>query len=251
FDRALVIGLGTGNTLRTVSRLPFQSIDVAELSPNLVEAAKNWFSDVNGGVLERDPRVQVSIADGRNFLLLSRQRYDMLTIEITSLWINGEADLYNKEFYELCRSHLGEHGVLQQWVALHHLRQQDLLVLLNTARLVFPHVALFQNPTQPMAFLIASNSPLEIEYQQMASFDSDPSIHRELSLAGAHTTWNLLGELVLFENSFRNAVAYLPQVAGLPADFVSSDLNPYLEYASPRGLTLTYDTTVQNVSFLH
>src|SRR5258708_23621095 len=29
FDQALVIGLGTGHTLRTVARLPFQQIDAA------------------------------------------------------------------------------------------------------------------------------------------------------------------------------------------------------------------------------
>lgn len=39
FERALVIGLGTGNTLRSVARFPFRQIDVAELSPKLVEAA--------------------------------------------------------------------------------------------------------------------------------------------------------------------------------------------------------------------
>jgi len=57
FDRALVIGLGTGNTLRAVAQMPFQKIDAAELAPQVVEAALLWFADVNGRVFDRDPRV--------------------------------------------------------------------------------------------------------------------------------------------------------------------------------------------------
>src|SRR5207237_7940796 len=141
FDRALVIGLGTGNTLRTVAHLPFRRVDAVELAPQVVEAARQWFSDVNDRVFDHDLRLKLSVGGGGNFLLLSRERYDMITIEVTSLWVTGEADLYNREFYELCRSHLSEHGVLQQWVALRHLRARALLVVLNTAAQVFRHVA--------------------------------------------------------------------------------------------------------------
>ena len=124
FDRALVIGLGTGNTLRALCRLPFRQIDVAELAPHVVDAARKWFQDVNGGVFDRDPRVKMHVTDGRNFLLLSSHRYDVISVEVSSIWIAGEADLYNKEFYELCRSRLNDRGVLQQWVQLHHMRQR-------------------------------------------------------------------------------------------------------------------------------
>jgi len=250
FERALVIGLGTGNTLRTVAKFPFRQIDVAELSPKLVEAAREWFGDVNGRVLDRDPRVALSIADGRNFLLLSRQRYDMITIEVTSLWISGEADLYNKEFYELCRYHLAEHGVLQQWVALHHLRDKDLLVVLNTAAQVFPHVAFFQSPDEGHGLLIASSSPLGLDYRLIAGFDEDPGEQQELKELGLPSSWSLLGELVLYDSSFRRATALLPRVAGLRPDFVSTDLRPYLEYQVPKGIALPHDTTVPNTILL-
>jgi spermidine synthase len=250
FERALVIGLGIGGTLHTVGRFPFRRIDAVEIAPQLVEAARRWFSDLNEDIFDRDPRVTLTVADGRNFLLLSRQQYDLITIEITSLWISGESDLYNKEFYELCRSHLNNEGVLQQWVALHHLRTQDLLVLLNTAARVFPHVAFFCEPGQSHGLLIASSSPLECDYRQIAGFDQDPGVRQELKTIGAPSAWSLLGEVVLYDSSFRQAIALLPKLTGLRADFASTDFRPYLEYQAPKGITVPYDTTRPNLEFL-
>jgi spermidine synthase len=248
FDRALVIGLGTGNTLRTLARFPFREIDVAELAPHIVDAARRWFTDVNALVFDRDPRVRLSVTDGRNFLLLSRAQYDLITIEVSSIWISGEADLYNKEFYELCRRRLTPSGVLQQWVQIHHMRPQDFLVVLNTAAQVFPHAAFFLGPEQGL--LIASASPLGIDYRRLAVFDEDAGVRRELEALGAPSLFTLLGEMVLYGNSFRQAVSALPRVTGLAADFASTDFRPYLENQTPKGNTVPYNTVPINVRLL-
>jgi spermidine synthase len=249
FEQALVIGLGTGNTLRTVASFPFRHIDTVEIAPHIVEAARLWFEDVSGRVFERDPRVRLHVADGRNFLLLSRERYDLITIEISSIWISGEADLYNQEFYELCRARLKEQGVLQQWVQIHHMRTQDFLVILNTAARVFPHVAFFLGPEQGV--LIASASPLECDYRQMETFDADPKVREELALINTPSLTALLGELTLYGESLRQALSFLPRLSGHPADFASTDFRPYLEYQTPKGNTLPYNTVSLNVNFLH
>ena len=248
FERALVIGLGTGNTLLTVSRFPFQHLDAVEIAPHIVEAARRHFMEVNGQVFDRDPRVRMSIADGRNFLLLSRKQYDLITIEITSIWISGEADLYNKEFYELCRGRLKEHGILQQWVQIHHMRTEDFLVILNTAAQVFPHVAFFQGPEQGV--LIASKSPLEIDYQKVQEFDARPGVREELGAINVPSMMSLLGELMLYGESMHTALQHLPRLSGRPADFASTDLYPYLEYQTPRGNTLPASTVFQNLNFM-
>lgn len=247
FDRALVIGLGTGNSLRTVAAFPFRNIDVVELAPSVVEATRTWFSDVNGTVLDRDPRVHLSVADGRNHLLVSRYRYDLVTIEVTSIWISGEADLYNKEFYQLCRSHLTEQGVLQQWVQVHHLRPKDFLVALNTAAQVFPHVAFFVGPEQGL--LIASSSPLDIDYQQIHAWEKVPSVRHELNLIGAHSMFSLLGEMVLYDQSYRGAISRFVQQGGFPSDFASTDVDPYLEYQTPKGNVLPSEYLIDSYFF--
>jgi spermidine synthase len=231
-----------------VAGFPFHRIDTVEIAPHIVEAARLWFEDVNERIFDRDPRVRLSVADGRNFLLLSRERYDLITIEISSIWISGEADLYNKEFYQLCRSRLKDRGVLQQWVQIHHMRTEDFLVILNTAASVFPHVAFFLGPEQGV--LVASASPLECDYQKLEAFNSNPQVRAELRAIDVPSMFALLGELMLYGNSMRQALASLPRLSGRLEGFVSTDFRPYLEYQTPRGNTLPYNTVPMNINFM-
>ncbi|KAF3996988.1 spermidine synthase [Glaciimonas immobilis] len=104
-ENALVIGYGTGATSRVLHDAGFAHIDIAELSRDVVAMANTYFSDINDGVSHL-PRVQTHITDGRNLLLLTPRKYDLISIEITSIWFAGAASLYNQEFYQLARSRL-------------------------------------------------------------------------------------------------------------------------------------------------
>jgi spermidine synthase len=248
YRRALVIGLGTGTTTRTVSLFPFQQIDVAELSPYIVEAARLWFPDVNGRVLDEDGRIRLHVTDGRNFLLLSHDQYDLITVEITSIWIAGEADLYNREFYQLCREHLSQGGVLQQWVQLHNMRTIDLLTIFNTAARVFPHLAFFVGPNQGV--LLASRSPLAFDFAKAERLESDPKIALEQQRLHLPAFSSLLGEIMLYGESLHRAIGFLPDGGGPRSHYISSDSYPYLEYATPKDNALTYNTFSANLNFL-
>jgi spermidine synthase len=247
-DRALVIGLGTGNTLRTVAHFPFRAIDVVEISPGVVEASRKWFTDVNDGIFDSDPRIRLTLGDARNFLLLSRDKYDLITIEITSLWISGEADLYNKEFYDLASKHLAPGGVLQQWVAIHHLRQEELFLVLNTAAKVFPNTAFFVGTDHGL--LIASAAPLTCNYPLVESFNHRPELQRDFAALKIPDMWALLPEMRLFGDSMRQAIDTLAKANSMRPETISTDLFPRLEYGSPKGLTLSYDTFSANYRFL-
>ena len=190
-----------------LAHFPFERIDAAELAPSIVEASREWFESVNGRVFDRDLRMHLSIADGR-ILLVSRKKYDLITIEITSIWIAGEADLYNREFYRLCREHLEQNGILQQWVQIDHMRTQDLLVILNTAAQEFPYVAFFQGPTQGL--IIASPSPLECDERLLEGFDHDPNIRSDLAAAGVPSMASLLGEMMAYGSSLDRALSADP-----------------------------------------
>ncbi|HEX3346122.1 MAG TPA: spermidine synthase, partial [Polyangiaceae bacterium] len=93
FGRALVVGVGTGVTVQETAGYPFERVDVAELSPGIVKAARTFFGGVNGGVLD-EPRVHVRFEDGRNLLVVEKDRYDLITVELTSIWFSGAANLY-------------------------------------------------------------------------------------------------------------------------------------------------------------
>jgi predicted membrane-bound spermidine synthase len=148
--RALVIGLGTGVSARTIRDAGFNKVEVAELSGDIANLAAKHFAGVNGGVMSDKQHVDVHITDGRNRLMLSKESYDLVSIEISSIWFAGAASLYNQEFYELIKSKLTKRGVLQQWVQLHRLYPHDLATVIGTLRASFPYAWLYFVGSQGM-----------------------------------------------------------------------------------------------------
>jgi predicted membrane-bound spermidine synthase len=156
-DRALVIGYGTGVTSRVLHEAGFRHLDIAELSRDVVRLADTHFAEMNNRVSSA-PGVQLHVTDGRNLLLLtpSQNLYDVVSIEITSIWFAGAASLYNREFYRLARSHMAADGVLQQWLQLHRLSPTDILTVIASLRSEFRYVSLYIIGNQ--GILIATNS---------------------------------------------------------------------------------------------
>jgi spermidine synthase len=173
FGRALVVGMGTGVTLDQTARYPFERIDVAELSPGIVQAARTFFDAVNGRVLD-DPRVHVHLEDGRNLLAVEESRYDLVTIELTSIWFAGAANLYNLDFYQAAATKLTGGGVLSQWIQLHHTTLREVASQMTTARAVFRHAAFFVGG---QGVLVLSNEPLRMRP------DTDPALEQSVVLA--------------------------------------------------------------------
>jgi spermidine synthase len=231
--RALVVGLGTGTTLGTIAAYPYDHIDVAEISPSIVEAARLFFKAPSVGALD-DPRVALHLNDGRNVLLVATEPYDLITIELTSVWFAGAASLYSREFYELTRARMTPGGVLQQWVQLHHIRRSELAVIIRTLKTVFPHVALFVGGSQ--GILVASAEPLVASKSRLDRLAERPAIRATLS--GQHLE-DLLGELVASNEDLERLVR---ETEDAP---LSTDDNLYLEYATPKGNVLDYHASLR------
>ena len=130
-------------------------MEIAELSEDVVHLANKHFAKVNKNVTSSS-EVQAHITDGRNLLLLSQNRFDVISLEISSIWFAGAASLYNQEFYRLVQTHLTPNGVLQQWVQLHHLSAIDILSIIATLRTEFQYVSLYVIGGQ--GILVATNT---------------------------------------------------------------------------------------------
>ncbi len=232
-DRALVIGLGTGTTLGTITAYPFERIDVAEISPAIVQAARRYFAGPSRGSLD-DERVQLIFNDGRNVLLLAQQPYDLITIELTSVWFAGAANLYSAEFYALCRKRLSASGVLQQWVQLHHIRRREVAVVLRTLRSAFAHVALFVSGGQ--GILVASGEPLTVSEAWLAQLEQRPDVRA--TLGEGESLRGLLDRLMLSGDAIDRFVADTAATDG--GAILSTDDNLYLEHATPKGNVMGY-----------
>ena len=190
--RALNIGLGTGTTLGVIAQFPYEEIEVAELASDIVYAADRYFSDVNRHSL-RDPRVRVHLEDGRNYLVLNRKDhlFDLISIELTSIWFAGAGNLYNDEFYKLAVRNMTADGVLQQWIQLHHMTIDDIAVILRTIKNNFKYVQLWVPKRQGV--IIASNRPLTLRAERMNELKKGfPAKHFLLE-----EPWTILGELLL------------------------------------------------------
>ena len=236
FDRALVIGLGTGTTLGTIAAYPWRRVDVAEISPSIVEAARRFFAPQMLGALE-DPRVRLDLNDGRNVLLVAAEPYDLVTIELTSVWFAGASSLYSREFYDLVRARLSRGGVLQQWVQLHHIRRAELASIVHTLRGAFAHVALFQGGEQ--GILVASDEPLVASAERLADLEKRPSLAATLS---GKRMVDLFDELLASGAELDRFVAE-SQGGGDPVP-TSTDDNLHLEYATPKGNVLNYHASL-------
>jgi spermidine synthase len=236
-ERALVIGLGTGATLGTVAAYPWKHIDVAELSPAIVEAAERFYAKANRGSLA-DSRVDLHLNDGRNVLLVATAPYDLVTIELTSVWFAGAASLYSKEFYELVAARLTPSGVLQQWVQLHHIRRRELAAIVRTLHAIFPHVALFEGGAQ--GILVASHHPLVASEARLAKLGAGEALKETL---GGKTLVEHLDRILL---SGAELDRFLADAEADGGKIISTDDNLYLEYATPKGNVLDYNESLRD-----
>jgi spermidine synthase len=225
FGRAMVVGIGTGQTAGIVGLYPFTYIDVVDFSPRVVEAADRFFSFLNLGIL-RDTRVKVHVDDGRHYLFTHPAKLSLLTLEINRLWTVGEGDLYTREFYEICSARLTDGGVLQQWVPLFSLSIPETLIIIRTARQVFPYLALYVGGGSAM--LVASRSPLQLDYSRLRAMDGNPKVAEVLKRIELPCAASLLGDLALTSDGVDALLARASERR------ISTDLWPHLEYSNAR-----------------
>jgi spermidine synthase len=240
FERACVIGLGTGQSARVFSDLGFASVDVAEISPGIV-AASPYFAEINGHLLQR-PRVHLWLEDGRSLLSLQPElACDVVSMEISSVWFAGSTNLYSREFYAIARQRLGDRGILQQWIQVHHIGMEELATVLASVRAVFPHVSFWVFGDQ--GIIVASPSPLELStvgatrfFEGAGALGFDPVQARRLFVAALAS--RLLSD------------ADVTRLSGEPAVLLNTDRNRHLEYATARYAVNTTDLAAKNIEAL-
>ncbi len=223
FGRAMVIGIGSGQTAGIVGLFPFERVDVVDLSPRVAEAAAKHFGGINLGLFN-NPRVQLRIADGRHYLLTHPEKLSLLTIEVNRLWVAGEGDLYTREFYELCSRRLEDRGVFQQWLPLFHLSLSDTMIILRSLRQVFPYVSLYMGGESGM--LVASRSPLVVDYARLREMDASARLRPVLVVIQLRSISSLMGDCVLLPEGLDALLARTPERR------VSTDLWPHLEHSN-------------------
>jgi spermidine synthase len=225
----LQIGFGSGGTCFSVSlHREVESIDVVELNPDVLEVAREWFSDVNHGVLD-DPRVRVRIADAKSYVAVTSKTYDLILSDSTHPRFRGNSALYARDYFANCSRRLGPGGILSTWLPLYGLSVNDIRGIFKCLHSVFPHVQVWYANHEPHenTIVIASAQPIAIVPEVLARRLASTPIADDLAAVGIMSANELLDFFMLGDR----AVAEFSTTGRL-----STDDHPRLEFLAPQSL---------------
>jgi spermidine synthase len=128
FADVLIIGAGSGNDVSRALQWEAKHIDAVEIDPAIYRLGRAFHPDSP----YRDPRVQIHLDDGRNFLRSTEQKYDLIVYALVdSLVLHSgysnirlESFLFTRQTYADVRRHLKPNGTFviynyfrQGWLA--------------------------------------------------------------------------------------------------------------------------------------
>lgn len=218
---ALVIGLGAGVTLGAVTaHEATESITLVEIEP-VVQGGTRKFSDLNDAALD-DPRLEIVLQDGRNYLKTTPRRFDVITSDPIYPWNAGSGYLYTTEYYHLAADRLTDGGVMCQWWPASDLSNDEFRALVRTFSTAFPYTTLWQ--TTYDVILIGSNRPIRVDLGALARRLAEPRVARQLARVGLESPLPFLAEFALDDAGVRRYAEGAP---------LNTDDNLYLEFWSP------------------
>ncbi len=174
----LVIAFGMGSTYRSGLELGMRT-DAVELSPTVPSRMPVFFPDAAGYLHHPDGRVITS--DGRNYVRLARDRYDLIAVDpAPPIESAGSVVLYTREFLSEGKARLRPGGAFMLWMP-YALPMEDLKAHVRTFHNVFPHVSLLLSPGGHGIFMFGSDAPLEFSDQTVLRVLGSPQALRELA----------------------------------------------------------------------
>jgi predicted membrane-bound spermidine synthase len=142
-ERALLISYGIGSTAKALTdSAGLGRIDVVDLSREVLEMSDIAHPDPAEHPL-RDPRVHVTVEDGRYFLKTTKQSWDLITSEPPPPKHAGVVNLYTREYFQLMHDRLAEGGVNTYWLPVHLLTFRDTQAILRAYCEAFPNCSLW------------------------------------------------------------------------------------------------------------
>lgn len=204
--RGLVIGLGTGSSSGWLAQVPtIEHVDTIEIEP-VVRRIAEAMADVNRRVLEQ-PKVELLAGDGREFLLATKRRYDVIFSEPSNPYRAGVSSLFTREFYAAAAEHLETGGLFAQWMQGYDIDAGLVGTVYATIHSVFDHVETWQVGRNDL-LLVASRTPIVHDLERVRQRAAQ-SPYRE----ALRDTWGVEGA----EGFYAGYVATPAFAAGLPA----------------------------------
>lgn len=151
-QKALVIGLGTGCSSGWLGAVDgITQVDTIEIEPAMLEVARQC-STMNRNVLENE-KVQIIFGDGREILMTSREKYDIIFSEPSNPYRIGVSSLFTREFYQAVSQRLNNKGYFAQWVQGYEVDSQTIKVIYATLASIFPVIETWETQDSDLLFL--------------------------------------------------------------------------------------------------
>ena len=236
----LVVCFGMGTALRSAWTHAGVTCDVVELVGETYDCFKYFHS--NADQVLNDPRVRRYVDDGRNFLMMRSNKYDVITIDpAPPIWSAGTVNLYTKEFFESCRGHLADGGIMCLWVP--PAAFSEVRMIMKTYVKVFPAASVWRGPRYGGFYMIGSGSLPDTILSRFREALSDPRVNADINeWEPSPVRPEDIGKLFLLDATM---LGYF--TAGAP---VITDNNPYTEFPLWRSFSDTTSRYLLNAQWL-
>jgi len=210
-EKVFVAGGGEGATLREILRHPsVKKAVMVDIDADVIKVCREFLPEYHAGAFD-DKRTRIYNTDARKWLADSRDKFDVIIIDLTEPVEEGPAYLlYTKEFYEIVRSKLTDDGLISvQSGSTSYVELVNIRAVARTLRSIFPIVRIYQADIPafggPWGFCVASMTidpvklaPLEVDGRLKArGLDSlrfyDGTAHRGMFTFPRHMRKALAG----------------------------------------------------------
>ena len=139
-ESILVIGGGDGGSSEELLKHPsVQRIVMAELDPVVINISKQWLGSIHKGAFN-DPRLEVKIGDGFEFVKSTAERFDLIVLDLTDP-DTPAFHLYSEQFFRMCQRILRPGGMLTLHFGSPVYQSETVRKNASNLRKVFRHVA--------------------------------------------------------------------------------------------------------------
>ena len=229
--RALVVAFGMGTAFRTALVAGLKT-DAVELVPSVPKMFGHYYPDA--AAVLADPNGKVIVADGRNHLELTDERFDIIVTDPPPpIQSSGVSVISSLEYYQQGELHLTPGGVMMQWTPF-GTSAADLKDHMRTFAEVFPHVTAIKGPGGYGFYMLGSDQPIDIAPDASREVLGRPGVLADISSAFDSPASNIDAWLAVFDRQAWMQDDALRTYAG-PGPLITDDA-PRPEYFVIRGL---------------
>ena len=230
-QHAMVIGLGTGSTAGWLAAVPtMQQVDVVELERSILKVAEAC-APVNHQALS-NPKLNVIIGDGREILLTSKEKYDLVVSEPSNPYRAGVAGLFTREFYQSIEKRLNHDGIFLQWMQTYDVDDRTVEIFYRTLGSVFGNVESWQTQDGDL-LLVATREPISYKAAALRQ-----RLSQEPFQSAMRAAWRADG-LEEFLGHYVGNVRVSQQMRNLQPWPLNTDDRTVIEFAFARSVSAT------------